>query len=51
MLSLLGAGQGQNGSYVDDLILEFKTRVVADSGTFEAESCLRDTLTVLNNIN
>lgn len=51
MLSLLGAGQGQNGSYVDSLITQFKSRVLADSGTFEAELCLKTTLTQLNNIN
>lgn len=28
----------------------FKTRVIADSGIFEAESCLNTTLTNLNNI-
>lgn len=44
MLSLLGAGQGQNGNYVDKLISEFKARVLANNGTFEAESCLKTTL-------
>lgn len=48
MLTLLSCGQGQNGSYIDALILQFKTRVLADGGTFEAESCL---LTFLNEIN
>ena len=43
MLSLLGVGQGQNV----DIIAQFKTRVALDSGTFEAESCLR---TYLNTI-
>lgn len=51
MLTLLGVGQGQNGTYIDALILQFKTRVSADGGIFEAESCLRATLIVLNNIN
>lgn len=51
MISLLGAGQGQNGSYIDVLLSQFKERVAVDSGTFEAENCLKSTLTVLNNIN
>jgi hypothetical protein len=51
MLTLLGAGQGQNGTYVDALIAQFKIRVALDGGIFEAEDCLRATLTVLNNIN
>ena len=51
MLTLLSCGQGQNGTYIDALILQFKTRVAADGGIFEAEACLRATLTVLNNIN
>lgn len=48
MLTLLGAGQGQNGSYVDSLITQFKSRVSADGGTFEAESCLLTFLTQIN---
>ena len=51
MLSLLNAGQGQNGSYVDFLIAQFKTRVSLDSGTFEAESCMKTQLTQIENIN
>jgi hypothetical protein len=51
MLTLLNCGQGQNGTYIDFLIKSFKARVLADIGTFEAESCLKNTLTVLNNIN
>jgi hypothetical protein len=52
MLTLLNCGQGQNGTYIDFLIQSFKERVLQDSGTFEAEteSCLKDTLTVLSNI-
>lgn len=33
------------------LIKSFKSRVAADGGTFEAESCLKTTLTQLNNAN
>lgn len=51
MLTLLGAGQGQNGSYVDFLIAQFKLRVALDGGTFEAESCLKTQLTQIENIN
>lgn len=47
MLTLLSCGQGQNGSYIDALILQFKTRVLADGGTFEAQSCLKTTLETL----
>ena len=36
------------GSPVPTLIINFKTRVLADLGTFEAESCLNTTLTNLN---
>ncbi len=50
MLTLLNCGQGQNGTYIDFLIQSFKERVLQDSGTFVAESCLKDTLTVLSNI-
>lgn len=32
------------------IISNFKARVLADSGIFEAESCLNTTLTNLNNI-
>jgi len=35
---------------VSNLINSFKARVAADSGLFEAESCLNATLTNLNNI-
>jgi len=38
------------GSIVPQIILNFKTRVLADSGIFEAESCLSTTLTNLNKI-
>lgn len=38
------------GSPVPSLITNFKTRILADLGTFEAESCLNTTLTNLNNI-
>lgn len=49
MLTLLSCGQGQNG-IISSLIANFQTRVIADSGVFEAESCLNTTLTNLNNI-
>jgi lysophospholipase L1-like esterase len=35
---------------INSIINAFKTRVAADSGTFEAESCLNTTLTTLNNL-
>ena len=44
MLTLLGCGQGQNGSYINTLINSFKTRVLADGGTFEAETNLESQL-------
>jgi hypothetical protein len=40
-----------NQSYVNSLIIQFKDRVIADGGFFEAQACLKATLTVLNNIN
>lgn len=51
MLTLLSCGQGQNGSYVDFLIAQFKVRVALDGGTFEAESCLKTQLNQIENIN
>jgi hypothetical protein len=38
------------GSIAPNLIINFKTSILNDSGTFEAESCLNTTLTNLNNI-
>jgi len=38
------------GSPVPTIIINFKTRVLADSGLFEAETCLNTTLTNLNTI-
>jgi hypothetical protein len=35
---------------IPPLINAFKARVAADSGTFEAETCLLNQLTALNNI-
>ena len=49
MLSLLGAGQGQNNS-IQSIINAFTSRVAADNGVFEAEACLITTITNLNNI-
>jgi hypothetical protein len=37
-------------SYVVRLIKQFKTRVTSDGGTFEAESCLKSSLTSLNSL-
>lgn len=51
MLTLLSCGQGQNGTYVDALIAQFKIRVALDGGTFEAESCLKTSLNQIENIN
>jgi len=53
MLGLgLGTGKPTNlgANLVVKLINAFKARVLADGGTFEAESCLLETLTNLNNI-
>ena len=50
MLTLLSCGQGQNGTYIDFLINQLKARTLTEGGVFEAEQCLRDTLTTLNNI-
>jgi len=38
------------GSPIPLIISNFKARVLADGGTFEAENCLLTTLTNLNNI-
>lgn len=38
------------GSPVPSLVSAFNTRVIANSGTIEAEACLTTTLTNLNNI-
>lgn len=51
MLTLLNCGQGQNGSFVDFLTLQFKTRVALDGGTFEAETCFKNQLNQINKIN
>jgi len=48
MLTLLSCGQGQNGLSVSALIADFKLRVAADSGVYEAESCQVSTLNTLN---
>jgi hypothetical protein len=50
MLTLLLCGQGQNGLSISALISSFQTRVAADGGVFEAQSCLTTFLTNLNNI-
>ena len=53
MLGLgLGTGKPTNlgSSLVVELINAFKARVAADSGVFEAETCLKTTLTNLNKI-
>jgi len=53
---MLGLGLGTakptflGTSLVVELIKAFKARVAADSGIFEAESCLKTTLTNLNKI-
>lgn len=48
-----GLGLGLNrfslfNRYVNNLIKSFKSRVNADSGIFEAENCLKNTLKNLN---
>lgn len=50
MLTLLGAGQPQNGSYVNELIKQFKARVASEGGVFQAEACLYANLIELNSI-
>jgi hypothetical protein len=48
MLTLLGAGQGQNRESIQAIINNFKARVLADGGVFEAEACLFAQLVILN---
>jgi len=55
MLTLLGGGQPQNFvtqtiNLIQTIVDDFKTRVTNDSAIFEAENCLKDTLTTLNEI-
>jgi len=38
-----------SGDQVSSIVNSFRERVLADSGIFEAESCLNNTLTKLNN--
>lgn len=40
-----------NVDYAQIIIDAFKIRILTDNGTFEAESCLKNTLITLNNIN
>jgi hypothetical protein len=47
MLTLLGAGQNQNYD-IQNIINQFKARVLADGGNFEAEICLYAQLLILN---
>jgi hypothetical protein len=47
MLTLLGCGQGQNYD-IQNIVNQFKARVLADGGTFEAEACLTALLVTLN---
>lgn len=52
---MIGIGIGipfyrSSGNVIDKLISAFKARVSADSGTFEAQSCLNTQLSTLNNI-
>lgn len=39
------------GNSITKLIKNFKTRVAADGGTFEAETCLKTQLNQINKIN
>lgn len=43
-------GGGSFFDLIGEIIGIFKTRVAADSGTFEAESCLNSTITNLRSI-
>ena len=45
----IGAG-GKGLTAVMKLVSTFKARVSADSGTYEADSCLKSTITNLRNI-
>lgn len=47
----LAIGAGAKGlTAVMKLVSTFKSRVTADSGTYEADSCLKSTITNLRNI-
>lgn len=48
--NFIGASQTVAVNAVLAIINAFKSRVAADSGTFEAESCLNTTITNLRNI-
>ena len=52
---MLGLGLGLNNSAAirtaaQQLVNDFKARVIADGGVFEAKACLEAQLTNLNNI-
>jgi hypothetical protein len=52
-MNALGLGLEKNSflsRFISNLIKSFKSRVTADSGIFEAENCLKSTLTNLNKI-
>jgi len=38
------------GDKITSRISAFKSRVLANGGTFESETCLKNTLTTLNNL-
>tara|TARA_R110000803_G_scaffold96268_1_gene164391 strand:+ start:448 stop:621 length:174 start_codon:yes stop_codon:yes gene_type:complete len=46
----IGASTDLSSIFIDLTVLAFEQRVLADGGVFEAEQCLVDTLTALNNI-
>jgi hypothetical protein len=49
----LGLGLGQFtifNRFINNLVRSFKIRVSADSGIFEAQNCLKSTLTKLNKL-
>ena len=46
----IGASTDLSSVYIDLIVINFEQRVLADGGIFEAEQCLVDTLTALNNI-
>jgi hypothetical protein len=48
MLTLLGSGQGQSGTYVELMLQAYKLRVYAEAGVFEAEDCLKASLKTLD---
>tara|TARA_B100001559_G_C16416134_1_gene582780 strand:+ start:405 stop:584 length:180 start_codon:yes stop_codon:yes gene_type:complete len=49
-LNNIKAGGGGGGGAIGTMIADFTNRVSTDGGTTEAEACLTDILTFINNI-